>query len=151
MDSGHLDALYGAAEAQQRADPARHAVAFSPARLAWPDGRRESFVYPPYHPPTLPDVVQLPGCALMPRALFDALGGYDPAWDHGATDWMFWVRAARLDVIAPIQTPQPTWTYRQHDGFRNHYRGVAVLDVLQREMRRAFAGERSFGDPLTIH
>jgi glycosyltransferase involved in cell wall biosynthesis len=150
MDPQHIEALYGAAEAQQRVNPARHAVSFAPARLMWPDGRRETFVYPPYDPPRLPDHVQLPGCSLMPRALFDELGGYDPAWNRGATDWMFWVRAARLDLIAPIQTPSPTWTYRQHNGFRNHHRGVAVLNVLKREMRRAFEGKRLYGDPLTL-
>jgi hypothetical protein len=86
----------------------------------------------------------------MPRALYERLEGYDEAWNSGATDWMFWVRAAAYDLLNPVQVFPASWNYRQHDGFRNSDRGKAVLPHLQQEMRRALRGERLYGEPLII-
>ena len=131
-------------------DQRPHPVAYSPAILWWDDGREEVFTYPAFDADRVAEEVMLPGCALMPRALYDVLRGYDEAWNHGATDWMFWVRAARDRLILPMQTHTPTWVYRQHRGFRHHHRGRAVLPMLKREMRRAYRGERRYGDPLEV-
>jgi glycosyltransferase involved in cell wall biosynthesis len=150
MDSAYIERLHATADALEP-DAERYPVVFTPARLTYSDGRvPETFVYPPYVPAEMAEYVQMPGCALMPRALFDRLNGYDPAWDQGATDWMFYCRAAALNLLRPIQLPEPLWTYRQHAGHRNSQRGAAVLPYLRAEMRRAVAGERAYGEPLAI-
>jgi hypothetical protein len=150
MNPALLECLHATANAPPP-DDTRYPVVFTPARLTYSDGRpTETFVYPPYVPAEMAEYVQIPGCSLMPRALFERLDGFDPAWDQGATDWMFWCRAAALDLLRPIQLPAPLWTYRQHAGYRNSARGAAVLPYLRAEMRRAVAGERAYGEPLTV-
>jgi glycosyltransferase involved in cell wall biosynthesis len=148
MDPDYLLALHDAAESTPD-DNRRYNVFFTPARMVW-DDRAEVFTYPAYDRSQIADVVQLPGCSMMPRALYDRLRGYDEAWDSGATDWMFWVRAAAIDVLNPVQVFPASWNYRQHNGFRNHHRGVRHLKVLQEEMRRALRGDRAYGEPLPI-
>jgi len=148
MDADYLEALYDAAETTAD-DNQRYNVFYTPARVVTDHGS-EVFTYPDYNPELVAEYVQIPGCAMMPRALYDRLQGYDEAWNHGATDWMFWVRATALKLIHPVQVFPAAWNYRQHTGFRNSDRGRAVLPVLQSEMRRALRGERAYGEALPL-
>lgn len=136
--------------AASRVAPERkHPVIFSPATCDYGNGKTAVYKYPLYNRATLAEQVQMPGSAMHPRALYDLLGGFDEAWNMGATDWMYWIRGAALNKIAPMQLPQSYWTYRQHNGFRNHRRGEAVLERLKPHMQRALAGTRAFGEPIT--
>jgi glycosyltransferase involved in cell wall biosynthesis len=75
--------------------------------------------------------------AVMPRSIFEKVGGFDPTTE-GVEDWDLWIRIAETGV--PMRrTPTRTFFYRQHDNNlslqvdRVGEAGLRVLDRLARE------------------
>ena len=107
-----------------------NAAAFAPPDAVWPavftsasclkpNGKRETFHYPPFNPARFVDEFQVPNSSLHPRAMWEAIGGWDESWTHGAEDWHYWTRAVALNRLHPMHIHAPLWTYREHQGSRN--------------------------------
>lgn len=146
MDRDYLESLVTAAA--EDADDGRYRAYFTPARLLFLGGLSEVYRYPQFVREQIADQVFLPGSSLFKREAYVRYGGLDPAWDLGATDWMLWIRMAADNMLLPVQLPDAKWTYRQHDGFRDHHEGVRQLARLRPEMRRALRGERQYGEAI---
>ena len=126
-------------------------VVFTPAIVWYGDDRDYVYRYPLWDRYKMAEQVLLPGCALHERRAFDTLHGFDPAWKHGATDWLYWCRLAGHDLLQPEQVQEPLWRYRQHSGFRNHKRGEAVIRQLRPFLHKAVRGQYEYGtDPLKV-
>jgi hypothetical protein len=79
--------------------------------------------------------------AVVPRTIFDEVGGFDPTMD-GAEDWDFWIRVAELRVPM-VRTQSQTFLYRQHNrslsqqSDRVSAAGLRALARLERDHRPA--------------
>jgi GT2 family glycosyltransferase len=63
-------------------------------------------------PPGMLLVNPVNGAALMRRAMFDALGGFDETMTDGCEDWEFWIRAVSAGWKGTI-VPEFLYRYRQ--------------------------------------
>lgn len=115
-------------------------LVYSPAREWFPNGRTSVYRYPKFSPKDFAEHHQIPGPAMMPRALFDALGGFDATLTQGGEDWEFLARAVVRGWIAPVQLPESRWWYRQHDGHRVSRIGMKRWHILQPMLRAVMAG-----------
>lgn len=119
-DLMHPEYLHRLVETAATAPPdAVWPAVFTSASCLKPTGRTETFHYPPFNPATFVDVFQVPNSSLHPRAMWEALGGWDEAWIHGAEDWHYWTRVVALKRLHPMHVHAPLWTYREHQGSRN--------------------------------
>lgn len=116
MDPDYLAVLY---EAWKVSEKERHPVCYAAAKCLKPDGSVSVFTYPPYRPNFFTEEFQIPNSSLHPRALWEALGGWDETWTHGAEDWHYWARGVAKRIIDPVNCRIPLWTYREHNGARN--------------------------------
>jgi hypothetical protein len=98
-------------------------VCYASAKCLKPDGSASVFTYPPYRPDVFTEEFQIPNASMHPRAMWEALGGWDESWTHGAEDWHYWARAVARRIIEPINCRIPLWTYREHDGSRHSRTG----------------------------
>lgn len=115
MQPEYLAALL--ANVQGRAAPP-YPVTYAAAACLQPDGRTSVFRYPAFDPTRFTESFQIPNTTLHPRALWQALGGWDEAWTHGAEDWHYWTRAVAGGLIAPLNDGRALWSYREHQGAR---------------------------------
>jgi len=115
-------------------------IVYGPAREWYLDGRTSVWRYPPFNAATFADYHQMPGSALMPRALFDALGGFNATLTKGGDDWEFRARAVARGWLHPIQIAESRWWYRHHDGPRVSREGMKRMHVLQPMLRAILAG-----------
>jgi hypothetical protein len=75
------------------------------------------------------------GSALVPRALYERLGGFDEALLRGQ-DYDFQIRLAR--VARPAWCPEPVFLFRQHDGPRGA-RAIRAGAATRGEVFRRFS------------
>jgi hypothetical protein len=75
------------------------------------------------------------GSALVPRAVYDRLGGFDEALLRGQ-DYDFQIRLAR--VARPAWCPEPVFLFRQHDGPRGA-RAIRAAAATRGEVFRRFS------------
>lgn len=74
------------------------------------------------------------GAALMRRALFDALGGFDESMTQGCEDWEFWIRATAAGHSGVI-IPEFLFRYRRRaDSMSRVMMGVPGAGALYRQV-----------------
>ena len=87
---------------------------------------------PPYDPYGLLDRSLVSITALMRRALFEDVGGFDPGFRQ-YEDWEFWLHATARGWRGR-QVPVPTLLYRRH-GASNHHEGRSAYRAYRRRLR----------------
>lgn len=67
----------------------------------------------------------IPSFGLIPRVLWDEVGGYDDEWNR-EEDRRFWTRAIERGASFVRYDASPTWVYRFHGGNKSFHNGVAA-------------------------